>query len=250
MKTLEELKNTANLLIKKTGLDGGMGEIHYGKLTASVIWSFGGGWEHVSVSPFKRSYTPSWDEMCRLKEMFFYDDEAVVQYHPAKSEYVNNLTNCLHLWRPINEKLPTPPSIMVGIKDGQSLSDIEKEIKALEEKETINNIITSNFSEEMREFLLLVREHPELPVVPMVKTERIGLEEFEYLVANISRSEIGEFATKADGEIVWRDDPDAEGTLVEEIVETKYDGTEADYEQAKEEAAGLWTKAIIVYIVP
>ena len=55
------------------------------------------------------------DEMCKLKADFFRDDEVVVQFHPAKSEYVNNLMNCLHLWRPTTKKLPLPPSILVGI---------------------------------------------------------------------------------------------------------------------------------------
>lgn len=42
------------------------------------------------------------------KDMFFKEDEIVVQYHPAKSEYVNNMPNCLHLWRPTNGgKQPT-----------------------------------------------------------------------------------------------------------------------------------------------
>jgi hypothetical protein len=52
----------------------------------------------------------------------------VVQYHPAKSEYVNNMPNCLHLWRPVNEAMPTPPSIMVGVRDGQSMESVMKEI--------------------------------------------------------------------------------------------------------------------------
>lgn len=129
MKTLEELKNTPNLLIRHIAEDGGFGEVRFGKLLGSVIWSNGGGWEHVSIRPYKRIYVPSWDEMCRVKDMFWHDDEAVVQYHPAKSEYVNNLPNCLHLWRPIEEKLPCPPSYMVGIKDGQSISDLKKEIE-------------------------------------------------------------------------------------------------------------------------
>lgn len=130
MKTNEELRNTANLLIDRTTADGGMGEIFkLGKRYGSVIWSNGGGWEHVSVCPYKRSYTPSWDDMCALKDMFFYENETVVQYHPAKSEYVNNMPNCLHLWRSINTDFPVPPSIMVGIKKGQSASEIMKEIK-------------------------------------------------------------------------------------------------------------------------
>ncbi len=117
MKTNEELKNTNNLFIRGTSSDGGYGEMwKAGKRFASVIWSNGGGWEHVSIMPYKHSYTPSWDDMCALKDMFFHEDETVVQFHPAKEHYVNNLSNCLHLWRPTEEKLPTPPDIMVGIK--------------------------------------------------------------------------------------------------------------------------------------
>lgn len=134
MKTLEELKHTPGLLISITGVDGGAGELwRAGKRYASVIWSNGGGWEHVSVSPFKKSHTPSWDEMCSLKDMFFHDDEVVVQYHPAKSEYVNQMPNCLHLWRPIDQPMPTPPSIMVGIKEGQTKADVISAIAEVEQ---------------------------------------------------------------------------------------------------------------------
>ena len=132
MKTLEKLKGTPNLLIARTGIDGGMGQIYQaGEPFCSVIWSFGGGWEHVSIAPYKRSHTPTWEEMCRVKDMFFNDDEIVVQYHPAKSDYVNNVSNCLHLWRPIDEKMPAPPTIMVGIKKGQTSQEVNADIKAL-----------------------------------------------------------------------------------------------------------------------
>lgn len=114
MKTLEQLKSVANLLINYTTIDGGCGELYRGgKEYGSVIWSNSGGWEHVSVCPYKKSHTPTWDEMCELKDMFFNDDEVVVQYHPAKSNYINIMPNCLHLWRPLNDALPTPQIIMV-----------------------------------------------------------------------------------------------------------------------------------------
>lgn len=142
MKTNEELKSTPNLLIIRTGVDGGIGEMYRcGKRFGSVIWSNGCGWEHVSVHPYKNRYTPSWEDMCALKDMFFYDDEVVVEYHPAKSEYVNNLSNCLHLWRPTDAVMPTPPSIMVGVKAGQSNEDVKKEISDLEIKAELNNAI-------------------------------------------------------------------------------------------------------------
>ena len=51
MKTNDELKNTPNLLIARTTPDGGCGEIfQFGKRWASVIWSNGAGWEHVSIA--------------------------------------------------------------------------------------------------------------------------------------------------------------------------------------------------------
>lgn len=130
MKTLNEIKELPNLMIQHIAVDGGLGVLFKaGKSFATVVWSNGGGWEHVSISPIKHSYTPTWDEMCKLKDMFFCSDETVVQYHPAKNEYVNNLPNCLHLWRPINEKMPAPPSIFVGVKHGQSIEEVKAAIK-------------------------------------------------------------------------------------------------------------------------
>ncbi len=70
------------------------------------------GWEHVSVSFPDRC--PTWAEMCKVKELFWDDDDTVIQYHPPKSDYVNCHPFCLHLWRPVGIGLPRPPSIMVG----------------------------------------------------------------------------------------------------------------------------------------
>lgn len=77
----------------------------------AVIASNGGGWEHVSVS--HENEVPTWDVMCDIKDMFFRDDETVMQIHPKKSEYVNNHKNCLHLWRPRKQEIPLPPVQMV-----------------------------------------------------------------------------------------------------------------------------------------
>ena len=113
MKGLEELKKIPRLIINTIGIDGGQGEIHIGKWVGSVIWSFGGGWEHVSVCPYKKHIIPSWEDMCRIKDMFWGDEERVVQFHPAKSKYINLMPNCLHLWRPIEEYMPEPPMLYV-----------------------------------------------------------------------------------------------------------------------------------------
>ncbi|MCK9519879.1 MAG: hypothetical protein M0R74_12780 [Dehalococcoidia bacterium] len=78
------------------------------------IFSWGMGWEHLSVSLPNR--IPTWYEMCRFKDIFWGEDEWCVQFHPPKSEHVNNCSTCLHLWKPKNRPLPVPPSILVGIK--------------------------------------------------------------------------------------------------------------------------------------
>ncbi len=80
-----------------------------------VIISTDYGWDHLSASLSTRC--PSWEEMCQLKDLFFEPEECVMQLHPPQSEYVNNHPFCLHLWRPHDVPIPTPPSIMVGVKD-------------------------------------------------------------------------------------------------------------------------------------
>lgn len=114
----EELRNRTDFDILQTGFDGGMGIFTNGNLRGmTVIWSYGGGWEHVSIDGKKRM--PTWDEMCQIKDMFFDENECCVQYHPPKSEYVNNAKYCLHIWKPIEQysgKLPVPNSLLVGVK--------------------------------------------------------------------------------------------------------------------------------------
>jgi hypothetical protein len=73
------------------------------------------GWEHVSAS--REDRCPTWDEMCQVKDMFWGDDDCVIQFHPPKSEYVNMHPNCLHLWRSTDGDMKIPDAILVGIKD-------------------------------------------------------------------------------------------------------------------------------------
>lgn len=84
-------------------------------------------WEHVSVTvrvkrkvgkhvkEFQR--TPDWAEMCVVKNLFWNEDETVVQFHPPKRDYINNHENCLHLWKPVFSEIQTPPGILVGLKE-------------------------------------------------------------------------------------------------------------------------------------
>lgn len=72
------------------------------------------GWDHVSVST--KTHTPNWREMCFVKSLFWLPEDCVVQFHPPASTYVNNMANCLHLWRWRKGEFPTPPAILVGYK--------------------------------------------------------------------------------------------------------------------------------------
>lgn len=70
-------------------------------------------WEHVSVSCINRC--PTWEEMQAVKELFWSDDETVVQIHPPRKHYVNHHPYCLHLWRNVKSPdFPLPPKELIG----------------------------------------------------------------------------------------------------------------------------------------
>lgn len=83
--------------------------------TLFIIASDGMDWDHVSVhaSKGKEEYTPIWDEMVFIKNLFWDEEDCVIQYHPAKSSYVNVHKHTLHLWRPTKIGFPVPPLVMV-----------------------------------------------------------------------------------------------------------------------------------------
>ena len=65
--------------------------------TSVIAGSNENGWEHVSVCPVGRC--PTWDEMCEVKDIFWGEEEVCIQIHPKKSQYVNIMDHCLHIWR-------------------------------------------------------------------------------------------------------------------------------------------------------
>lgn len=114
MKSMQEICDNPLVTVRQTGEDGGRGWVKLGRSLAGaayVVWSFGGGWDHVSVS--YRDRCPTWDEMCKVKDIFFQADECCVEYHPPKKDYVNVYPYCLHIWRPQDAAIPTPPKIFV-----------------------------------------------------------------------------------------------------------------------------------------
>lgn len=105
MRTLEEIRRNVKYVMNLSGDTYGA-QIETKRWKGSVVFGFNeNGWEHVSVSPFKGKL-PTWDDMCEIKDMFWGDEEEVIQIHPKKSEYVNVQDNCLHLWRHKTIELP------------------------------------------------------------------------------------------------------------------------------------------------
>lgn len=51
--------------------------------------------------------------MCKVKDLFWDEEDVVVQFHPRKSEYVDNHKYCLHLWRKAGVDIETPPLELV-----------------------------------------------------------------------------------------------------------------------------------------
>ena len=61
-------------------------------------------WEHVSVSLKNR--IPNWQELKFIKMIFWDPEDEVIQFFMPQSKCVKLYNNCVHLWRPINIKLP------------------------------------------------------------------------------------------------------------------------------------------------
>jgi len=90
-------------------------------------------WEHVSVHAYRdqkievvgllgrgskpglKQRTPTWKEMAFVKDLCWDAEDVVIQFHPRKSEYINNHPHVLHLWRPTRAEIPTPPPELVGV---------------------------------------------------------------------------------------------------------------------------------------
>lgn len=73
-------------------------------------------WEHVSVHAFNKKgtqRTPTWREMTYVKDHCWDPDDSVIQFHPARSSYVNTHPHTLHLWRPVGVPVLMPPIGMV-----------------------------------------------------------------------------------------------------------------------------------------
>ena len=122
----ELARDTTNPRLGTTSADGNNGAFDIESpepgWRLALIASDGEGWEPVSIHAYRgvngptlRLRMPGWREMVYVKDLCWDAEDCVVQFHPPKSEYVNNHPNVLHLWRPTDVQIPTPPSEFVGV---------------------------------------------------------------------------------------------------------------------------------------
>lgn len=110
--------------------------------------------------------------------------------------------------------------------------------------------MTDKERENREELFRLMRENPDLPVLPMVQNEVVGGDDYARWIGSFGKAEIREYLIDewyGDGCVRYRGRDD-EDTIIEGCAVIKYDGSEAAYEKAKEEVSKLWTKAIVVNI--
>lgn len=112
MKTLAEILRHPRVTRIHDGEDGGAFLVKrpVGR-PLKVIASWGMGWDHVSVQHHEK--TPTYQDMKMVKRIFFRSDEWAIEYHPPEEEYISVKDTVLHIWRPQDQTIPVPPSIMV-----------------------------------------------------------------------------------------------------------------------------------------
>jgi hypothetical protein len=77
----------------------------------AVVAAANKGFDHVSVSLPNRC--PSWEEMDKMKRLFFKPDEIAFQVHPKETDHISVYPFCLHLWRCWWIDPPMPPKEFV-----------------------------------------------------------------------------------------------------------------------------------------
>lgn len=105
MRNLDEIldnpKITAVSCVPGKGLTGFVRLIRSGRPRnySLVIGCDEEGMEHASISCMDMSHIPGWEELCELKDIVWKDEEECYQVFPKKSQYVNIMENCMHIWR-------------------------------------------------------------------------------------------------------------------------------------------------------
>lgn len=119
MRSLSAIQKHMGVVTIETGVDGGAFVLRTDTANLRIVASWGGGWDHVSVST--RTRVPRYYEMRAVKRVFFKPEEWAMELHAPLSLHINFSPkvlhlwrpHVLHLWRPQSGDIPVPPRMFV-----------------------------------------------------------------------------------------------------------------------------------------
>ena len=116
MRSITELHDNPRIVICAESTDGGMAKVLLtNNETVHVFFSWGAGWDRVSVSHIH--HCPTKDEMCEVKGLFFRDGECVMEYHTVDEDHDPAYPRSVQLWRPHLAPPNRPPFLVLMQKE-------------------------------------------------------------------------------------------------------------------------------------
>ena len=99
MKKLEEIKKTKEIKIKDEW-EGEISGTYYDEGSKDLlifVFNYRNDIEHLVVST--KDECPNWEQISKIKKVFFNEYEIDFQLRPVKIEYINNEKYCIHIWK-------------------------------------------------------------------------------------------------------------------------------------------------------
>lgn len=118
MKNMESLEKYANNTIGKSNISKSfLIPLNDNKKAFVIASEDFVGWDHVSahiisVESGSLNRTPNNEEMQFLRNIFFEDEDVVVEFHPAKKDYINNYSYALHMWKSTDNVFSFPKRVV------------------------------------------------------------------------------------------------------------------------------------------
>lgn len=189
---------------------------------------------HVEI----QKYSPAGEDYCILLEVSDFP-RSVREF---SVEY--NVDNHAEMWILTRGENGAPPTIRELVEDAEAIQQMLDELAdALEGKETT---AADKEVQNREELFRLMREHPDLPIVPMVDSDIVADDSFSWWVGCWGHAGITEYIM-GDERIFFKDDD--EDAVLDGIKEYRSVWEDWPEEKITETFNNLpWIKCIVVYI--
>lgn len=105
-------------------------------------------------------------------------------------------------------------------------------------------------NENIEKLLQLIKENPDLPIMPMVDGDVVCSSDYGHWIGKFGSCKLDEYLIddwNGNGCVRFKSN-EYDYEIIESIAEFKYSGTVDGYEKAKKEIESMWKKVIVVYI--